>query len=174
MFFAVELALKKHCVHVLKYSIDVSMDSLPRLFNLVVISNQSINFLTSSYVCLHSSSSLDLLSSTLAHLTIVFSLHFVSNDDDMWVHDVFKLFMGSLNGVEFMGSLDGVDPCVDPYPTLFESFYIFSIVFGVEDFNVSGHVDPIFSKLKNFPFLSHFKFVPPLLHFEFVALLPHF
>jgi hypothetical protein len=117
---------------------------------------------------------LDFLSFTLAHVTIAFILHFVSNGDDMWVHDVLKLFVGSLNGVELMGSPDGVDPCVEPYPTLFESFYILCIVFGVEDFNVSGHSDPIFSKLKNFPFLSHFKFVPPLLHFEFVPLLPHF
>jgi hypothetical protein len=34
-----ELALKKHCVDVPKYSIDVSMDFFPRLFNFVVISN---------------------------------------------------------------------------------------------------------------------------------------
>jgi hypothetical protein len=44
MFLVIELTLKKHCVHVLKYSIDVSMDFLPRLFNFVVTSNQSINF----------------------------------------------------------------------------------------------------------------------------------
>jgi len=46
MFLVHEPALKKHCVDVPKYSIDVFMDSLPRLSNLVVISNQSVNFQT--------------------------------------------------------------------------------------------------------------------------------
>jgi hypothetical protein len=54
---------------------------------------------------------LDLLSFTLARVTP--SLHFVSIDDYMWVHDAFKLSMGSPNGV---------DPCVEPYFVLFESF----------------------------------------------------
>ncbi len=111
MFLANELALKKHCVHVPKYSIDASMDSLPTLSNLVVTSSQSTNLQTFNYVWLHSSSSLDLLSFALARVTP--SLHVVSIDDCMWVHDVFKLFMESPNGV---------DPCVEPYFVLFESF----------------------------------------------------
>ncbi len=111
MFLANELALKKHCVHVPKYSIDASMDFLPTLSNLVVTNSQLVNLQTFNYVWLHSSNSLDLLSFTLARVTP--SLHFVSIDDYMWVHDAFKLSMGSPNGV---------DPCVEPYFVLFESF----------------------------------------------------
>jgi hypothetical protein len=154
MFLANELALKEQCVHVPKYSIDASMDYFLGLSNLVVTSSQSINLQNSNYVCLHSSSSLDLLFSTLAHVTP--NLPFVSNDDDMWLRDAFKLSMGSLNGV---------DPCVEPYLPLFESFYIPSIVFGVEDFDVFGHFNPISSKPKEITLLSHFEFVPLLLHF---------
>jgi hypothetical protein len=148
------------------------MDSWLGLSNLVITNSQLINLQTFNYVCLHSSSSLDLLSSTLVHVTP--SFHFVSNDDDMWVHDAFKLSVGSPNGVEPMGFLNGVDPCVEPCLNLFESFYIPSIVFGVEDFDVSSHFNPYFLKPKEILFLSHSEFVPPLPHFEFVPLSFHF
>ncbi len=148
------------------------MDFLLGLSNLVITSRQSINLQTSNYVCLHFSSSFDLLSFTLARVTP--SLHFVSNDGDMWVHGAFKLYVGSPNGVEPLGFPNGVDPCVEPCLVLFESFYIPSIVFGVEDFNVSSHSNPVFSKPKEIPLLSHFEFVPPLPHSKFVPFLLHF
>jgi hypothetical protein len=50
MFLANELALKKHCVHVPKYSIDASMDFLPTLSNLVVTNSQLVNLQTFNYV----------------------------------------------------------------------------------------------------------------------------
>jgi len=126
------------------------MDSLLGLSNLVITSRQSINLQTSNYVCLHFSSSFDLLSFTLARVTP--SLHFVSNDGDMWVHDAFKLYVGSPNGVEPLGFPNGVDPCVAPCLVLFESFYIPSIVFGVEDFNVLVILTLFFQNLKKFLF----------------------
>jgi hypothetical protein len=51
------------------------------------------------------------------------------------------LFIGSLDGVELVGSLDGVDPCVEPNLILFASFYVLSILLSIENFDASSHFD---------------------------------
>ncbi len=61
-----------------------------------------------------------LLLFTLVHI-IFYNLHYVSNDDDM-----FRLSMGSPDGVEHVGSIVCVDPCVEHNATLFASLYILS------------------------------------------------
>jgi len=82
--------------------------------------------------------------------------------------------MGSPDGVEPVRLSDGVDLHVELNVTLFASFYILSIVLAIEGFDVSGHLDPIFSKPKEIHLLPHFEFVPLLSHFEFIPLLLHF
>jgi len=47
-----------------------------------------------------------------------------------------------------MGSLDGVDPCVEPNPVLFASFYVPSILLSVENFDASSHFDLDLSQAK--------------------------
>jgi len=76
---------------------------------------------------------LGLISCASIHITL-YKFHYVSNDDDM--------FMLS------MGSLDGVDPCVEPNPVLFASFYVPSILLSVENFDASSHFDLDLSQAK--------------------------
>jgi hypothetical protein len=76
--------------------------------------------------------------------------------------------MRSLDGVELMGSLYGVDPCVEPNLILFAIFYIPSILLSIENFNASSHFDPNLSQPQKNLFVLHSEFVPPLLHSESV------
>ncbi len=102
------------------------------------------------------------------------NFHFVSKDDDMWANNIFEFFAKSLDGVERMGSPSGVNPCVQPNFILFVSFNVLSIVLNVEDFDASGHFNPILLELEEIPPLPHFESVLPMLHPKFVLLLSHF
>jgi len=47
-----------------------------------------------------------------------------------------------------VGSLDGVDPCVESNLVLFISFYVLSILLSVENFDASSHFELDFSQPK--------------------------
>ncbi len=81
--------------------------------------------------------------------------------------------MESPYGVELVGSLVGVDPCVEPNLTLFASFYILSILLSVEKFDASSHFDLDLSQPEKILPLLQFEFVLPSPHSKFVLFLLH-
>jgi len=113
MAYGDEPTLKKHCVDVLKYSIDVFSYSLLTLFCLVITSNQKVNFHFFNFVDFQTFESLDLQSSSI----MPFGFNYILHDHDMWVI------------IDHVESCDVVEPStnlnffVELDPTLFTSFY---------------------------------------------------
>ncbi len=83
MAYGDEPTLKKHCVDVLKYSIDVFSYSLLTLFCLVITSNQKVNFHFFNFVDFQTFESLDLQYSRSTSI-MPFGFNYILHDHGMW------------------------------------------------------------------------------------------